>query len=264
MFTLSDLIRGEFYSKKLVDLVRDHDPVRESGHLPERRSQPLSRVHPSVLADVVLEPALEANVNVVLEEVGETSLGPSLLSKMLVVVGTLVVGNQVHILTSQQAEQGVQGGSLGIHCSPLAPSFHIDELLVGRNCEKRVGCNIGDDPGFAQYPIDLVFKTVLQSLDRWVPVRLGIFPLIPDTSITSQSKRGREEKEEQPWRSRPALRSPVPWNLHLLSHRPEQGGDGRLQLVAQVVQRLEEVDVGEVEGVAGQAADQDVAQVEED
>ena len=60
------------------------------------------------------------------------------------------------------------------------------------------------------------------------------------------------------------MRSPVPWNLHLLSHRPEQGGDGRLQLVAQVVQRLEEVDVGEVEGVAGQAADQDVAQVEED
>ena len=38
MVTLSDLIRGEFYSKKLVDLVRDNDPVRESGHLPERRS----------------------------------------------------------------------------------------------------------------------------------------------------------------------------------------------------------------------------------
>ena len=217
-----------------------------------------------MLADVVLEPALKPNVDVVPQEVGETPFAPALLSEMVVIVGSLVVSDQVHLLTSQQAEQGVQGGCFRVHSTSLASSFNIDKLLVGRHCEQRVSSDVGDDPGFAENPIDLVFQAVLQPLDRGVSVRLSILPFVPDTPVSSEGKRRGEEKEEEPRRGRPALRSPLPWNPNLLTHRPQQGGDCRLQLVPQVVKGLEEVDIGEVKGVPWQAADQDMTKVEED
>ena len=146
-----------------------------------------------MLADVVLEPALKPNVDVVPQEVGETPFAPALLSEVVVIVGSLVVSDQVHLLTSQQAEQGVQGGCFRVHSTSLASSFNIDKLLVGRHCEQRVSSDVGDDPGFAENPIDLVFQAVLQPLDRGVSVRLSILPFVPDTPVSSEGKRRGEE-----------------------------------------------------------------------
>ena len=44
----------------------------------------------------------------------------------------------------------------------------------------------------------------------------------------------------------------------------EEVSDGRLDLGPEVVERLEQVDVGDVEGVAGVAADEDVRHMEQE
>ena len=92
-------------------------------------------------------------------------------------------------------------------------------------------------------------------------VWLGVPPLVPQAAVAAESHGGGEEEKEDAGRTGPAVTDPL---LGQSGDIFEEVSDGRLDLGPEVVQGLEEVDVGDVEGVAGVAADEDVRHVEKE
>ena len=84
--------------------------------------------------------------------------------------------------------------------------------------------------------------------------------LSPEPPVSPQLRGTRHEEEEDAGGAGPPLLRPLPRHA---GHGPQQVRHCGLDLVAEVVQALEQVHVGDVEGVSGRAADQEVAQVEQ-